>query len=127
MAYAFNDDKSKQEVIPKSQTYGNTFGTTITIPRTLSDSNKRATFNYTFPNDGYLVIKNNLIASGISYNDALKINSIMPVNISESSNSIANVNIFVKKGMVLNGYFESNNASMTAAITTSFYPLNLNS
>lgn len=102
---------TKDEVIPKSEQYGNTFGNVITIPRTLSNNNGTASFNYTFPADGYLYIDNqaNVASLGSMVLYSLTLNGqafTRPLYYPSSGASSFNIKdefIFVKKGMVLGG------------------------
>ncbi len=155
MAYAFNDDKSKipvystDEVYSKDEVYNkdevlakddividnvkytNVTGNKITIPRTLSDYNQRAQFNYVFPADGYLLIRNT-IDSGANnlLENTLKLNGKIPIDLhfrywSDNNGTeryqIPTQCIFVKKGMTFTGALHLN-AQRLAKILTEFYP-----
>lgn len=164
MAYGFNDDKSKvemytkdeayskdevynkAEVIPKNQQYSNSWGSRITIPCTTSGSVK--TYNYTFPNDGYLLvgfsdfnigslplINFDLALKGASRGsipiaDILKFNYSVTKSISsttityETRMNYSNGIVQVKKGMKLSGEVRISSGT-TNKFKADFYPFDL--
>ena len=114
----------------KDELYGNSFDSMVTIPRTLSDSNTRATFDYTFPADGYLNIisqtNNDFAISSQTLgvygadNDSRWI-QVLPFNFPKR----IILATFVKKGMRFKGSFITTSADNTAAVDIRFYPLKL--
>lgn len=138
-----SDVYRKDEVIPKSEQFTNTFGTPITIPRTLTPNsfgnNDKATFNYTFPSDGYLLIdiqtglgsypmsddtEYSLSLNGVRfarpliYNDSTGGSGTTPID-----RLIKNEFVFVKKGMVLTGtIYIRNLPNALSNIKTIFIP-----
>lgn len=125
----------------KSDIDSNEFDSKITIPFTLSMSNKMKTFDYAFPSDGYLLIGNNSEWStlpSMSWDLALKgsdgSGSIPIVTLlryrgmyyyNGSATDYANYGkalIPVKKGMKLVGDFYVNLESAAANFIADFYP-----
>ena len=101
---------------------GSNFGNAVTIPRTLSNSNKTATFNYTFPADGYLYIST--VATDMSYLQSweLALNTVLTVPFVFVSPFTQNITLFVKKGMTLNGSMQFSSDAELAKVVTTFYP-----
>ena len=118
-----SDVYRKDEVVPKSEQFTNTFGTPITIPRTLTPNslgvNDQATFNYTFPSDGYLLIDNQSGLGAVPMSNdteySLSLNGVRfarPLIYNDSTGEsgttpkykqIKNEFVLVKKGMILTG------------------------
>ena len=132
MAYAFNDDKSRADVIPKSHQFG--IGTKVTLSKTLSNSNKTVTYNYTMPSDGYINVVDtsggfsgtfdSLALSGIPFADFVEQYHI------ETSGGAAVMRryiskslIHVKKGMTVTGAVTFNNDTNAQNFNLYYYPL----
>lgn len=106
-----------------------TFGAPITIPRTLSNNNGTASFDYTFPSDGYLFIDNqNNVASlgsivlyGLTLNGQAFTRPLYYPSSGASSFNIKDEFIYVRQGMVLGGQFTLLNG-YTENIKTYFIP-----
>lgn len=120
------------------------FGTPITIPRTLIPNsfgnNDQATFNYTFPSDGYLKIYDTEKSpSAPIYDYHMELNEVQfaqPFKYNDSTGGSGTIPtyekikdefVFVKKGMVLTGTIHIGNMpNMVAAIETTFIPIEPN-